>query len=152
MPTYCYTTDDGEVVERHFPIAKRRKSITLPDGRRAIRDLSAEGRSRRYSVSAWPVLLGGTIGGDNRLKRERETLSRQKGVPTEFVQTRDGLKAKFTCQTHLNDFCRAFGVGDHDAGYRGVQPPNKTAEYLAAEKEALDRLEALRYGDGEEVD
>lgn len=56
MPTYCYETVDGEMVERFFHRAdKRPAAITLEDGRRARRSLVAEhAKGRPVRHGKWP--------------------------------------------------------------------------------------------------
>lgn len=55
MPIYCYTTDDGETVERVFPIGKAKVRVKLPRGKMARRDLQAEHAPRKACGDAWPM-------------------------------------------------------------------------------------------------
>lgn len=55
MPTYCYSTDDGHVEERQFPMGSAPRTITLDDGRVAERDFAAEHLPRRPG-SGWPIV------------------------------------------------------------------------------------------------
>jgi len=54
MPNYCFSTIDGEVVERFFRMSEVPLLITLEDGRIAERDFAAEHLPRRAG-SGWPM-------------------------------------------------------------------------------------------------
>ena len=61
--TYCYTTKDGKTnVERQFPMGAAKKRVTLPDGRKAFRDLSAEHLSGRRTKDPWVDHLSTALG------------------------------------------------------------------------------------------
>ncbi len=67
MPTYCFATEEGEILERFFRMADVPDSITSEDGRVAVRDFQAEGvtgqmvgtdnptRIRKGPVRPWPM-------------------------------------------------------------------------------------------------
>jgi len=55
MPTYCFRTDDGEIVERPFRMGESPRRIRLDDGRVATRDIQAEHLPRRAG-GGWPIV------------------------------------------------------------------------------------------------
>ena len=54
MPVYCYTTDDGETVEKYFPMMEVQAHVILDDGRMALRDYGAEHKPKRSLESRFP--------------------------------------------------------------------------------------------------
>jgi hypothetical protein len=54
--TYCYETEDGEIVDRVFSMGKAPERITLDDGRGATRSFQAEhAGSRPAGGECWPM-------------------------------------------------------------------------------------------------
>jgi len=114
MPSYCYTTPDGETVERLFSMKDEiPKEIVLEDGRRATRDFVAEHGGFAHSPGNWP-LLSEAMGVAESQVKEAHAYSVKIGVPTEF--TPDG-RAVFTCPSHRKRYARAHGFIDRNGGY-----------------------------------
>jgi hypothetical protein len=54
MVAYCFSTADGRVVDRYFPMGKAPSNVALEDGALAERDFAAEHAPRR-SCGGWPM-------------------------------------------------------------------------------------------------
>jgi hypothetical protein len=62
MPTYCYRTEDGEIIDMAFSRGEAPSEVELSDGRKAVRDLRAEltgsvisVRGGGQSSRTWPM-------------------------------------------------------------------------------------------------
>ena len=80
-----------------------------------------EGSKRQRGAGAWPKssdALAVEPGG----AKEAYEASVEMGVPTQFDE-RTG-KGTFTSQGHMNNYMKAFGYCDNDAGYGQVAPKN----------------------------
>lgn len=87
MPTYCYSTPDGEIIERFFRMGDAPKAIRLPDGRRATRDMEAE-HSPRRAGGGWPMVCFASGVHASQAGELREYF-RQHGCPTEVTPAGD---------------------------------------------------------------
>ncbi len=83
---YCFSTKDGQVEERNYPMGQAPESVTLDDGRVAERDFAAEHLPRRAG-SGWPMVCFASGVNADQAGELRE-LFKKGGVPTEV--TRDG--------------------------------------------------------------
>ena len=81
MPLYCFSTDDGRIEERFFPMAEVPRSVVLDDGAIAERDFAAEHRPR-LAGAGWPMEC--IASGVNAAQAdELREVFRRGGVPTE---------------------------------------------------------------------
>lgn len=88
MPTYCFETPDGKVIEKVFPRGEAPDMILLDNGRAAKRSYRAEHADRRRSAgSGWPLTC--VASGVNASQAgELHKFLKDAGVPTEI--TKDG--------------------------------------------------------------
>lgn len=112
MPMYCFTTKDGETVERHFPMAHIPKRVKV-EGRWATRNMPAEWRNRRDPGDGWP-LHSDAMGVHVDQIPEAEAKSRTAGIPTHFDKYGRPI---LTCRSHRKRYMRLRGFLDRDGGY-----------------------------------
>ena len=98
MPTYCFATEEGEILERFFRMADVPDSITSEDGRVAVRDFQAEGvtgqmvgtdnptRIRKGPVRPWPMAPCCASGVHESQSLELAKHLADRGCPTEVVK------------------------------------------------------------------
>lgn len=85
MPTYCFETPDGQVVEKIFSIGKAPRQIEL-DGQIARRSFRAETKTIP-TTSGWPLECVAS-GVHAKQRNELSDYLKRKGVPTDV--TKDG--------------------------------------------------------------
>jgi hypothetical protein len=91
MPTYAYSTPDGEVIERDFPRGEAPDEILLGGGVTARRDYHAElGYRRRNAGSGWPMTCFASGVHPSQAGELRDYLAKQ-GVPTEVNRNGDPI-------------------------------------------------------------
>ena len=124
MPIYCFTTDDGETVEELFPIDDHPDTVTLDDGRRAVRDMTAEGKGGTRQSANWPFHCY-SVGVGESQREEAMAHSRKIGIPTEFDEQGDAV---FTSQRHFKEYCEHPEIGyfHRNAGHGDPLPQNRT--------------------------
>ena len=123
MPTYCFRTDDGEVVELPLSIAEKARmgdEITLGDGRRAVRDFMSEHSTEGPRPGTWPLYSDAAGVHPDQIPAARARAERN-GVPTDF--TPDG-RVVFRSRKHRKEFCEVFGLYDRSGGYGDPQKRN----------------------------
>jgi len=105
MPTYCYRTAEGEIVDRVFPFGEAPGEVEV-DGARAVRDLRAElagstisvrAGSGRHSKAAWPMTCYASGVHPDQAGELRDYL-RKRGVPTEVNRNGDPVYESATHQ------------------------------------------------------
>jgi len=125
MPMYCFTTQDGEIVEKYFAMKDAPKfgaSITLPDGRAAVRDVQAEHGHMRVTGGNWP--MWSTFAGchPDQIPEMKEQL-RSCGTDADYdPKTGDVC---FRSRGHRAEVLRALGMFDRSAGYGDPAPLGK---------------------------
>ncbi len=112
MPTYCYTNEDGETIERRMSMKKVRKSIRVK-GVKFTRDIAAENAGYTDTPGAWPMKSDAAGVHPSQIGEAREHAAKV-GVPTDF--TPDG-RAIFTSRLHRKSYCEAHGLYDRNGGY-----------------------------------
>jgi len=83
MPTYCYASPTGEVVERVFPMGKAPKTVKLADGSRATRSFHHEAVGVP-PTKGWPLTCIASGVHVSQAQQLRDYL-KQHGVPTEVT-------------------------------------------------------------------
>ena len=83
MPTYCYETPEGEVVERQFPVCAKRPPWIIVGGKKARRCYHAE-RKSVPPTKGWPLTCYASGVHPSQAGQLREYLERA-GVPTEVT-------------------------------------------------------------------
>lgn len=121
MPTYCFTTKEGETVERWFPMGKAPEYVRLEDGRRARRDILAEHGEFRPTCGNWPI-LSDALGVHPSQVAEATAQAHSVGVPTEF---RPDGRAVLRSPEHRKRFAEALGFYDLNGGYGDPQRKTK---------------------------
>ena len=127
MPTYCYSTDDGEHVEvtmtaKAMGRRQRGDRITLDDGRKATRDFAAEwGSGARKHIGEWEKpLISLASGVDPRqipqFKASAEQYRALTGIDVHPEFTPDG-KAVYHSRQHQNRCLAWRGMHNQDGGY-----------------------------------
>lgn len=119
MPTYCYQTLSGEIVEQIMSCAEMKARqdkegwITLDDGRAAQRDMGVEMNGRAAVTWSRPIESQALGVGPQQVK-EAESKMAEMGCPTRY--TKDGA-AVIESRSHRNMLMRLNGMRDLDAGY-----------------------------------
>lgn len=116
MAIYCYKTRHGQLAEEEFPIGTAPPSIQIltPHGmEEAFRDYQAEQGGIRGERGLWPK-TSDAVGVLPQQREEAMRESKEVGVPTVF---NDAGQAVFRSRRHLNQYLRATGRRDNDAGY-----------------------------------
>lgn len=116
MPTYTFTNQSGQRIERFMSVAEYERTVkdgVLSDGDQTLtRDYGAD-TFGGTPAEGWPLLS--TAMGVHPDQREwAYNDSCAKGVPTQFAA--DG-RAIFTDRNHRARFLKAHGFRDNDAGY-----------------------------------
>lgn len=109
MPTYCFETPDGQVVERVFPIGKAPRTVNV-DGHIARRSFRYESKSLP-TTSGWPLECVAS-GVHASQRTELSTLLRRKGVPTDV--SKDGNPI-YRNARHRSNALKARGFYDKNA-------------------------------------
>jgi len=112
MPMYCYTSEDGQTIERKFSMNKVPRTVTVGD-RVFHHDIIAEQAGRRDICTNWPKKCDGTGVLPSQTREASEHLASQ-GVPTEFAP--DG-RAILRTRDHRNKVLEVLQMHDKDAGY-----------------------------------
>ena len=116
---YCYRTHDGKVVELVMTVAEMQRrqrkdgSITLDDGREAVRDYKTEFCGNPSNPGNWPMLSDGAGCHPSQIHDYQKHL-KDAGCPTEY--TPDG-RAVFTSRAHRQKALRALGLHDRTGGF-----------------------------------
>jgi len=109
MPTYCFKTDDGEVVEREFLTGRAPRQITCDDGRTATRSVAEELRQMYVpSRKGWPLTCVASGVHAAQAGELRDHLARR-GVPTEVTPDGDPV---YRNAGHRRRALRARGIID----------------------------------------
>ncbi len=111
MPQYCYTSSEGQTVERLFSMGKAPRTVTEGDIC-FVRDIPAEWDGRRNS-DPYPK-LSDALGVLGSQASEASRHLHEQGVPTEF--TSDG-RCVVESNSHQNRIMEALGMHDRDACY-----------------------------------
>lgn len=114
MPTYCYTTEDGErTVERVFKMGKAPRKVFLKGGAWAFRDLRAEHGGFKDTPGNWPMVSIG-LGVQPSQVAEGNKAARAMGLKTRYLA--DG-RLEIPNRTERNRHLKVMGAHDRDAGY-----------------------------------
>jgi hypothetical protein len=115
MSTYCFVTDDGEVLERQYPIGMCPHSVSV-DGKYAVRSHEHEWNrsSTMRSVNPWAKHRSVSLGVSPSQVKEAEKWHAERGVPTRF---NDQGEALITSAKHQRDVCRIRGLFNKDANW-----------------------------------
>lgn len=111
---YCYQAEDGEVVDRQFPMGEQPKTVRLRDGRVAVRSFQAEGRSISTNPGNYPY-ESDSLGVHPSQVKEAYAASLKAGVKTEY-NPRTGnpiLRDKH----HRRALALSLDMGDRNAGW-----------------------------------
>lgn len=108
MPTYCYSIQDGQVVERIFPMGDAPKAIQL-DGQEAKRDYRAE-RVGVPATKGWPMQACVASGVHPGQAQELRDGLRRAGVPTEVTKGGDPI---YRSAVHRKKALAARGLHDN---------------------------------------
>lgn len=109
MPVYCFETNDGQVVERFFPIGKAPREVDI-DGKPARRSFRAESKSLP-ATSGWPLECVAS-GVNAKQRNDLIDYFKKKGVPTDV--TKDGNPV-YRDKRHRDKALKARGYFDKNA-------------------------------------
>lgn len=84
MPTYCYSTDDGRTVERHFSMSDKPQEVTLEDGTVAKFDIGATHRGFRNTPDLYHGHTSTTLAVHPSQIAEAMALDKKLGVPVHY--------------------------------------------------------------------
>jgi len=116
MPLYCYTTDDGETVERYFPMGGAPASVKVGD-KVACRDRAAEAplcfvkgsqTPVKQGHGKWPMTCFASGVHPSQAQELRDHLKRN-GVPTDVNKDGDPI---YTSKEHRKKALKARGMHD----------------------------------------
>jgi len=113
MPVYCYTTKDGQTVERFYPAAKVRKTIRV-NGKTAHRDIAAEHGSFKNTPGNWPMKSDACGVSPKQIPEAMET-DRRLGVPANY-DSKTG-QIIWDSPGHRKKWCEAHEYYDRNGGY-----------------------------------
>lgn len=117
MPMYCFTSDDGVVFHDLYPMGDIPKTVTV--GGKKFHRMEICVHSGVRGNDPWPQYSCAVgVGVDQVNSAERGAA--EAGVPTKFHPLSGD--AIFTSRKHRNDFCKALGFFDGDAGYGDPTP------------------------------
>lgn len=127
MPTYCYTTDDGETVYQVRSIRSRNRAVVLSDGRRARRDVSAEGRTParrcRDNGNVWRQHRSIALGVNVNQIPEAERIMHGAGIDVTYDrQTGEAVYPPTGGHAEKNKHMRFLGMGNQDPGHGDPVP------------------------------
>jgi hypothetical protein len=118
MPTYCYRTEDGEIIDRVFPRGEAPGEVRLEDGRMAVRDLRAElagstvsVRGQGASSRTWPLTCYASGVHAHQAGELRKYL-RDRGCPTEISPDGDPI---YTSAAHRKKALKVRGMHDRNS-------------------------------------
>lgn len=107
MPTYCYSSENGEVIERVYPMGKAPATIYQGEFRR---DFAAE-QTSRPGRAGWPITCFASGVNANQAQELRDHL-RERGVPTEVTSDGDPV---YTSPGHRKKALKARGIHDRNS-------------------------------------
>ncbi len=110
MPTYCYRTKDGEIVERVLPMSKTPPAKVTVGGRVARRDYRAE-RVAVPPTAGWPLTCYASGVHPEQAGELRQYLA-DRGVPTEVT---DGGDPVYTSAVHRRKALKVRGMFDRNS-------------------------------------
>jgi hypothetical protein len=125
MATWCYTSKDGDTVERFFGQGVHVPATLRCAGKRYFKDIAATHRglhSRDRGQAAWPMKMDAMAG----LPRQAAQLTKdasEKGVPTEFRVEHGKAIPIMRDKAHKRRYLQAYGLHDKHAGYGERAPP-----------------------------
>lgn len=104
MTNYCYSHDDGEIIERSYRMGTAPKTVRH-GGKTYHRDYAAE-KPRQLSADVWPR-VGKCAGVHPSQAQEAYDKSVKDGVPTNFTSDGDPI---FTSAGHRKRYMRSIGA------------------------------------------
>jgi hypothetical protein len=114
MATYCYSTDDGETVERQFPLGKAPRTVSVERGKGqwvlAHRDFRAEHGQRSSLGDLYPTISVSMGVHPNEIEQTKRQLAAA-GIPTEFDARGN---AKIESYSHRKKLMKHVGMVDKD--------------------------------------
>ena len=110
MPTYCYKTEDGIVVERVFRMGEAPRTVQTEEGKTATRDYASEHKSAPTSAG-WPLECVASGVHPDQAGELRQYFKRH-GVPTEV--SKDGNPI-YRDANHRKRALKARGLFDRTA-------------------------------------
>lgn len=117
MPTYVYTTNDGENYEFVFSVGKAPKTKTVSCGKKAYRNISAEHGEFKHKPGLWPM-KSWAIGVQPNQIPEAIDEAAKVGIKIDFSPEGDAI---FTSAKHRKQYCEFRGVFDRNGGYGDPQ-------------------------------
>lgn len=120
MPTYCYKTEEGDILERVFRMGEAPGEIHLPGGKTATRDYQAEGVSgtvigtdnptcRSKPKRPWPMAPCVASGVHASQAQELRDHLAERGCPTEVTNDGDPI---YTSAAHRKKALKIRGFYD----------------------------------------
>lgn len=116
--TYCYCTEDGEIVDRVFPRGEAPGRVELDDGREAVRDLRAElagsiisVRRQTASSRTWPMTCYASGVHADQAGELRKHL-RDRGCPTKVTPDGDPI---YESAAHRKKALKVRGMHDKNS-------------------------------------
>lgn len=107
MPLYSFSTVDGEIVERFFPMGEAPSAVNLEDGRLAERDFAAD-HVARPSKTGWPITCVASGVHPSQAEELRKYL-KSHGVSTEVTSQGDPV---YTSKEHRKRALKIRGFFD----------------------------------------
>jgi hypothetical protein len=122
MPMYCYTTKDGQTVERSFPMGEAPEKVRVK-GKVARRDYTAESKGGMKS-SCWPMVADLSCAIDADQVAEARAYDKFAECPTEYVPV-EGSPGEFAPKLdnphHRKRYMEAHALFDRNGGHTAAQ-------------------------------
>lgn len=124
MPLYCFTTKDGQTVERMFPMGECPEKVRV-GGKVAKRDYQAESKGGMLPAN-WPMVSDMAFGYAPEQMAEVLKHDKESGLHgTEYKKVDGEYSPVFTNPHHRTRYCRAHGMFDRNAGYHDPMPNSR---------------------------
>jgi len=122
MPIYCFTTNDGETVERHYSFHHTIPEVIRVHGKTARRDRQAEGVPRgvvkgsktpvKQGHGKWPMEPCFASGVNANQAQELRDYLAKRGCPTEVTKDGDPI---YTSAEHRRKALKLRGMHDKNS-------------------------------------
>jgi hypothetical protein len=123
VPTYVFSTKDGQTEERFFTMADVPKTIKI-GGKIARRNYQAEGRRGGMSSQCWPMVPDMAFGFQADQMEDVRSNDKEHGLSTtQYTKTDDGAFVPvMESPHHYARYCRSQGMFHRNAGYNDAAP------------------------------
>lgn len=124
MPVYCYTTRDGQTVEKHYPMGEAPEKVRV-GGKVARRDYVAEGRRGGMMSANWPMVPDMSFGFyDSQMDEVRDNDKKHGLSSTKYTKVDGAYVPVIENPHHYKRYCESQGMFHRNAGFNDALPNN----------------------------